>query len=79
MAFHEKDLPVVLSACHSVEGAGMRKKLTAAISSVALLLMNDWLGLGIDPATAQNVVYVVITYLLGQGIADAGKEKPAEA
>ena len=49
------------------------KKFLANAAAVALLLFYG------DPAivpteTTQNLIYLVMTYVLGQGIADHGKE-----
>lgn len=31
-------------------------------------------GLNLDPDMVQNVIYMIVAYLVGQGIADHGKE-----
>lgn len=31
-------------------------------------------GLNLDPEMVQNIIYTIVAYLIGQGIADHGKE-----
>lgn len=54
------------------------KKFVAAFSAVVLAVLNDIFSLGVDPATTQEIIGVVIAYVLGQGIADHGKEAKKE-
>lgn len=51
------------------------KKLSAAVAAVIIVVLNDKLGWGISPQTVEDIVAVVIGYVVGQGIADFGKEK----
>lgn len=53
----------------------IRKKLSVAIGSVLFLVLNDILGIGVEAATLENLVYVVLAYLGGQGLADFSKHK----
>ncbi|MCB0092550.1 MAG: hypothetical protein KDE54_31900 [Caldilineaceae bacterium] len=53
----------------------VKKKLTTLIVSVVLLVLNDVFNLGVDRQTIAWLVGLVATYLLGQGLADIGKER----
>lgn len=46
------------------------KKFTATIATVILFLFNDKLGLNMTPETAEKIVWVVGSFVLGQGLAD---------
>jgi cyanophycinase-like exopeptidase len=50
----------------------VRSKLQMIVATIAGLIANDLLGLGIDQATIVAIVTAVGTYVIGQGIADAG-------
>ena len=50
------------------------KKLQSMIATVLLVVLNDKLHLGIDPASMIEIVSIVCMYVVGQGIADQGKE-----
>ena len=51
------------------------KKLSAAIVGVLLVVLNDVFAWGISPEAVQKTVAVVMAYVIGQGVADLGKEK----
>lgn len=51
------------------------KKLTTAIASALLVILNDRLHLGVDHETTMEFVAIIGAYVVGQGIADAGKER----
>ena len=51
------------------------KKFVAAISAALFVLLNETLALGIDEDTVTQVVTVIAAYVVGQGIADHGKER----
>lgn len=52
-----------------------KKKLTALILSALVLILNDILELGISADTLTWLAGLVGTYMLGQGMADIGKER----
>lgn len=45
------------------------------VTYVILPFVNGRLGLGLDPAAVSNALYAFIAYVLGQGLADFGKER----
>ncbi len=49
------------------------KKFWATITGVAVAVGTNYLGL--DEETITNIIQVLSVYVIGQGIADAGKEK----
>lgn len=52
---------------------GSHKKLTATLVAVGVQTAGKYLHL--DPAQVDKVTAVILTYVLGQGLADVGKEK----
>lgn len=52
-----------------------KKKLTALIVSALVLILNDILDLGVSTETLTWLAGLVGTYMLGQGMADIGKER----
>lgn len=48
------------------------KKVAATVVSILMTLFGSKLGL--DPDSLQNIVYALIAYVVGQGVADHGKE-----
>jgi hypothetical protein len=48
------------------------KKFYAALTAALIIIFSDGLGLTEDQAT--NIVNTIMAYLIGQGIADNGKE-----
>lgn len=53
----------------------VKKKLFTAIISALLVFLNDTFNLGVDEATIQNIVLIIVAFIIGQGIADHGKER----
>ena len=53
----------------------VKKKLTALIVSALVLILNDIFALGISSDTLTWLAGLVATYMLGQGMADIGKER----
>jgi hypothetical protein len=51
------------------------KKAWACGAAIAVPFINKWFGLEMDAATLQGIVYPLIAYIVGQGIADVGKQK----
>lgn len=49
------------------------KKFIVAVVGVIIAIAGRH-GLSLDPQTVEHVVYLFVAYLLGQGIADHGKE-----
>lgn len=49
------------------------KKLAIAIFTMAIVALNNRLGLGLDDATVNHLVTVAVAYLFGQTIIDAAK------
>lgn len=49
------------------------KKFWATVTAIAVAIGSNYLGL--DESTVTNVVQVISVYVIGQGVADAGKEK----
>ena len=49
------------------------KKLRMTITGIAVVIGGQYFG--IDEATVTKIVGLVMSYVVGQGIADAGKEK----
>lgn len=54
------------------------RKLIVGVSSAILILVNDLLGKPISEVSVYSAIAVLGTYLVGQGIADAGARKPVE-
>ena len=52
------------------------KKLSAFIAGLLVVILRDVLG--IDDTTVQEFVKIVMAYLVGQGIADNGSDRPNE-
>lgn len=50
------------------------KKFKALVVGVILTIANDKLHLGLSEDTVQEAVAMLVAYMLGQGIADHGKE-----
>lgn len=50
-----------------------KKKIIATILAIIVQVLGDLIGL--DSATADKVSAALAVYVLGQGVADAGKEK----
>lgn len=50
------------------------KKLQASFVACTAIVLNDVFGFPVDPLTVAEFVAIIIAYVLGQGIADAGKE-----
>lgn len=50
------------------------KKVKATIVGIVIVIANDALGLKFQPETVASVVGLIISYVIGQGIADKGKE-----
>lgn len=48
------------------------KKSAATVAGILMAAFGSKIGL--DPAAVESIVYTVIAYLVGQGIADHGKE-----
>ncbi len=53
------------------------KKFQAAVISLVVMILAE-VGLELDPAALVVVVSPLIAYILGQGVADIGKEKVKE-
>ncbi len=51
----------------------IRKKLTVFVAVVALMLLDSWFDLGLGEEHRRGIMILAVTYLIGQGIADAGK------
>ena len=49
------------------------KKFVTALIGAAVLFAGDLLGL--NPATQAQITGLIVTYILGQSLADIGKEK----
>lgn len=56
-----------------VSGADGLKKIIAAVTGVVIVVVGKT-GLVLPPDATQEIVAVIIAYLIGQGFADAGKE-----
>ena len=46
------------------------RKLLMAVGAVLIILVNDVLGLNINEATLQQVVVIVVGFIVGQGAVD---------
>jgi len=53
------------------------RKLAAAAIAALLVVLNRKLGLGLDAADLATLAGVAAAYVLGQGVADAGKAPKA--
>ena len=51
------------------------KKFTVGLAGVLFVVLNEVLGLGVGEDLVGDVVQLASAFLVGQGIADAGKEK----
>ena len=51
------------------------KKFQAAIGGIIVVIGQDLAGLNLDPETVTAIIGLVVSYIVGQGIADHGKEK----
>lgn len=49
------------------------KKFVVFVSGLIVTLLAKY-KFDVDPATVQNIIYMIVAYLIGQGVADAGKE-----
>ena len=49
------------------------KKFWYTVVGIVVTFLHDTFGL--DPAQTENIIYSIIALILGQGIADFGKEK----
>lgn len=54
------------------------KKFLAALSGALFVFLNETLGLGISEAAVIEIVGLLAAYVVGQAIADAGKERIKE-
>lgn len=54
-----------------------RKKGTAFVATVIGLVLNDVFKLGVDRETVWLIAGTAMSFILGQGVADIGKEKRA--
>lgn len=50
------------------------KKVRATIAGIVLVIANDALDLHLNPETVASVVGLLASYVIGQGIADKGKD-----
>lgn len=48
---------------------GGSKKATAVLAGVLLVVFRD--ALGLDEATAREIIQLIMTYIVGQGVVDA--------
>lgn len=55
------------------------KKFLVSISGVAFVLLNEVSGLVVQEETVLTVAGIIVAYIVGQGIADKGKESVKEA
>lgn len=53
------------------------KKLTVAIATALFIYLNKRLNLGLDETTITQIALVAASYIVGQGLADAGKNAAA--
>jgi len=53
------------------------KKLTAAIVTALFIYLNKRLNFGLDETTISQIALIAVSYIVGQGIADAGKNAAA--
>ena len=51
------------------------KKFIIALLTGILVAVNDALGMPLTPDTITMIAGIAATYILGQGVADVGKEK----
>ena len=51
------------------------KKGQAMIVGLVLTLFSKTLGIDLDPDQAAQAVALIVAYIVGQGVADMGKEK----
>lgn len=49
------------------------KKFLVALAGVVAITVAHLTGIGVEPI--EKVLYIVIAYILGQGVADIGKAK----
>ena len=52
------------------------KKFLTAVFTAVFIIANKYLEIGLDAATLDNLVNIAIVYIVGQGLADTGKNKP---
>lgn len=57
----------------------VRKKLSTFVCIAALLVLDKVLDIGLDHDTRTQLVLAASAYLIGQGIADFGKEKKVDS
>lgn len=50
------------------------KKFIVALAGVLFVLLNELAGLDISEAAVLQILGIVTAYILGQGVADIGKE-----
>lgn len=53
------------------------KKLTAAIVIALFIYLNKKLGFGLDETTISQIALIAVSYIVGQGLADFGKNAAA--
>jgi len=54
-----------------IKGIRLSKKMSAAVAGIALVLLQDVIGL--TPDAAGQLVNLLMVYIGGQGIVDVGK------
>ena len=50
------------------------KKFWASAMTAMMLAMNDFMDIGLTQQTVDYLVYMAMTYVIGQGIADTNKK-----
>ena len=55
-----------------IKGLVASKKAAAAVAGVVMSIFGKKIGL--DEAAVQSIIYTLIAYILGQGVADMNKE-----
>src|SRR5690606_33369636 len=53
----------------------VKKKLLTTVVGALLVAANEWLGLGIPEETLDRIVVLLVGFIVGQGLADFGKER----
>ncbi len=51
------------------------KKAQAMIVGLILTLFHNTLGIELDPVEVGEIVALIVAYIIGQGVADVGKER----
>jgi uncharacterized protein (DUF697 family) len=49
------------------------KKVQASFVGVTLVSVDKIFGLDLDPLVVAEIVTIIVAYIIGQGVADAGK------